>query len=163
MNWKRGIARLIVVLLAVGGLAVLLIRASVLEESGIRSLVFVWFVFLLTGIAGYCVLRLLQLIVYFFTKALKIRKGNELKGRTIRGEFRELALISAVICSGVLFFLCYAICTKGMNPDYFLALVASFIVFIFSFVLVWAVYGVILFVVRGFSGDENRSQEIEEE
>ena len=158
MNWKRGVVRLLIVLLAAGGYAAFLITGEG-EGWGIaRELIITWLVFLLMGLAGYCVLRLLQIIGYFLCRVLDRGKGKT-KGRKInlQNEFRELALISALICSGVLFFISFAIFTKGVSPDYFTALVASFIVFVFSLVLTWLAYAIIMFIVRGFAGDRSKA------
>lgn len=158
MNRKRGVARLLIVLLAAGGFAAILIIGQGQGWSNTRELIVTWLVFLLMGLAGYCVLRLLQLIVRFLRRVLNMGKNKAEKTKlNFHKEFKELTLISALICSGTLFFISFAIFSKGMNPDYLTSLIASFIVFIFSLGLAWLAYAIIMFVVKGFAGESSKA------
>ncbi|MFA5238709.1 MAG: hypothetical protein WC476_03235 [Phycisphaerae bacterium] len=163
MNWKRGITRLLIILFPVAGLVAFLIQAEGERWDFIRGTIVIFPMFLLMGLGGYLALRLLQLIVYLFRWVLNMekRKGGKIR-IDLKKEFRELTLISAVISSAVLFFLSLAIDTKGVDPDYFIAWVFSFVVFIVAFGLVWAVYAIIMFIIRGFIGDGLKAMPISE-
>jgi uncharacterized Tic20 family protein len=114
-----------------------------------------WLAFLLLGLAGYCLLRVLRLIGYCFHWVLNKGKRKEEKRKIdLKKELRELRLFSTIASSLLLLlFVFFVSIAKDKGPDIVIfAFVLSLIVSFISFWLFWGIYTVIIFIVWGFIG-----------
>ena len=157
MNWKRGVARLLIVLLPFGCLGMYLtLGEGQCWKAG------VWVVatlsmFLLIGFGGYCVLCLVQLISYLFRWVFKGKSKAAIKKRSFKEDLRELALIISAVGGAALFLIFFAVETKGQDPGYLTAFIFSLISTIVFLGLVWGLYWLILFIARGFASDDTKA------
>ena len=159
MNWRRGVARLLIVLLAVVG-----VYAFLTPVKGGGSLVGLiiqfWVAFFLPGLIAYWIICLKRSIIYHFCRILSRGKSKAEKRETgLKKEFRILTLISAVIAS--LWFLVPLLIgeSKWNEADYFPILAASLIVFVVSLAMVWLSYRIILFIGCLFWEEEDKKSE----
>ena len=154
MNCKKGFKRLLIVIIFVVCVAVLLTQVAVAADEWDAFVGFIIFLLLLwlPGLAGYVIICVLRLISYLLSQALNRGKSSGKKIKlTLKVELRELAWISAVISSVMIFLLLLSDSTKGSDLT-FLEFAFYFAFSAVVFGLVWATYAAILFVVRGFLG-----------
>jgi len=162
MNLRRGISRLLFILLVGAAFVVILVQMLGFSIRGIGYFIVFWLALLLAGLViGYCVLLFGRLIGFF--SRTDSDEGNsevEQKSKKPKSGFNELIWVTSIITGAIAFFLVPLTSTgREKMPDQPINFVLSFSVFLVTFCLVWAVYNIILFIIDGFAANGKSSEE----
>jgi uncharacterized membrane protein YbhN (UPF0104 family) len=161
MNWKRGIARLLIVLLAWGGLIALIILTEKLAGPHKMFAIIILPLTLLVILIGvYCLLRILDLfeLISFRRIFHKDKQKEEKKKTDLKIGFTELIVFTAAICCVVFLFIKFS-SDDTEGADYFMAFAISIGAVFYLCGLAGIVYAIIMFVARGFAGSSAKDEE----